>query len=85
MLRAGPRGVRRPVVGIAQRYWSLLSDLHDGALGLDAARLRRDQLIEGLKRIYDTTSVIALEDDPPKTPDAPADGVAPQPPVYRSA
>jgi hypothetical protein len=71
--------------GLRERYRSLLSDLHDGALGLDAARLKRDQLIEELRSIYDTTSVIALEDDRPKTPDVPAGGVAPQPPAYRSA
>ena len=71
--------------GLRERYRSLLSDLHEGALGLDAARLKRDQLIEELRRIHETTSVIALEDDRPKTPDAPADGVAPQPPAYRSA
>jgi hypothetical protein len=70
---------------LCERYRSLLSDLHDGALGLDAARLKRDQLIEELRRIYDTTSAIALDGDRPKTPDAPADGVAPQPPAYRSA
>jgi hypothetical protein len=71
--------------GLRERYRSLLSDLHDGALGVEAARLKRDQLIEELRSIYDTTSVIALEDDRPKTPDVPADGVAPKPPAYRSA
>ena len=71
--------------GLRERYRSLLSDLHDGAIGLDAARLKRDQLIEELRRIHDATSVIALEDDRPKTPDAPADSVAPKPPAYRSA
>jgi hypothetical protein len=71
--------------GLRERYRALLSDLHDGALGVEAARLKRDQLIEELRSAYDTTSIIALEDVRPKTPDAPADGVAPQPPAYRSA
>ena len=56
--------------GLRERYRSLLSDLQEGALTLDAARLRRDQLIEELRTVYDTTSVIALEDDDPKTANA---------------
>ena len=35
--------------GLRERYRSLLSDLHDGALGVDDARLRRDQLIDELR------------------------------------
>ena len=68
--------------GLRERYRSLLSDLQDGALSVDAARLRRDQLIDELRSIYDTTSVIALEDDQPKAANAPEE-VAP--PAYRSA
>jgi SMODS and SLOG-associating 2TM effector domain family 4 len=71
--------------GLRERYRSLLSDLHDGVLSVAEARLRRDRLIEELRAVYDITSVIALEVDP-APPATPADeGVAPQPPAYRSA
>lgn len=49
--------------GLRERYRSLLSDLHEGALSVSDARLRRDQLIDELRSIYDVTSIIALEDD----------------------
>ena len=49
-----PRGrTRRPARSCgdcASATESLLSDLHDGAVSLDAARLKRDQLIEELRR-----------------------------------
>jgi hypothetical protein len=64
---------------LRERYRSLLSDLHDGALSVVEARLRRDRLIDELRTVYDTASVIALEEDlaPPATP---ADeGARPQP------
>jgi hypothetical protein len=48
---------------LRERYRSLLSDLHDGALSVGDARLRRDLLIDELRAIYDTTSVVALEHD----------------------
>ena len=48
---------------LRERYRSLLSDLHDGALTLADARLRRDRLMDELRAIYETTSVIALEHD----------------------
>jgi len=69
---------------LRERYRSLLSDLHDGALSVVEARLRRDRLIDELRAVYDTASVIALEEDL-APPAAPAEGVAPQPPAYRSA
>jgi hypothetical protein len=71
--------------GLRERYRALLSDLHDGALSLAEARLRRDRLIEELRAIYDTAPVIALEDDPAPPAAPPDKGVAPQPPAYRSA
>lgn len=49
---------------LRERYRSLLSDLHDGALTIDNARARRDQLLDELRAIYDATPVIALEDTP---------------------
>ena len=52
-----------PLWGLRERYRSLLSDLHDGALSTEAARVRRDTLIEELRAIYETTAAIALEDD----------------------
>ena len=71
--------------GLRERYRSLLSDLHEGALDITAARLRRDKLIDELRAIYETTSMIALEHD--FTPPAIADEtvVASQPPARRSA
>ena len=71
--------------GLRERYRSLLSDLHDGALSLAEARLRRDRLIDELRAVYDVASVIELVDDP-APPAPPADKeVAPPPPAYRSA
>ena len=49
--------------GLRERYRSLLSDLHDGALDVGDARLRRDKLMDELRAIYETTSGIALEHD----------------------
>jgi hypothetical protein len=36
-----------------ERYRALLSDLHDGALGIDAVRKKRDELIAELHRVYE--------------------------------
>jgi hypothetical protein len=71
--------------GLRERYRSLLSDLHDGALDIDDARLRRDRLMDELRAIYETTSMIALEHDfkPPVIADEPV--VASEPPARRSA
>ena len=71
--------------GLRERYRSLLSDLHEGALDITDARLRRDKLMDELRAIYETTSMIALEHD--FTPPAIADEtvVASQPPARRSA
>ena len=71
--------------GLRERYRSLLSDLHEGALDITDARLRRDKLIDELRAIYETTSMIALERD--FTPPAIAEEtpVASQPPARRSA
>ena len=73
--------------GLRERYRALLSDLHDGALSVAEARLRRDRLIDELKIVYDTASVITLEEDLTQAPaPAPADeGVAPPPPAIRRA
>ena len=49
--------------GLRERYRSLLSDLHDGAVNLQDARQRRDRMMDELRAIYETTSVIALEHD----------------------
>ena len=46
---------------LRERYRSLLSDLHDGALSIADARLRRDKLVDELRAIYETTSLIAFE------------------------
>ena len=70
--------------GLRERYRALLSDLQDGAVSVDAARLRRDQLIDELRKIYDTTAVIALEDDQLKRANASEEEVA-QPPEYKRA
>lgn len=72
--------------GLRERYRALLSDLHDGALSVAEARLRRDRLIDELKAVYDATSLIAVEDvllQPPAASDQNA--AAPQPPAIRSA
>lgn len=70
--------------GLRERYRSLLSDLHDGALSVDDARIRRDRLIDELRGIYDTASVIVL-DDALQPVSAEEEGVASQPPALRSA
>ena len=49
---------------LRERYRSLLSDLHDGALTVAEARARRDKLLDELRAIYDTTPIIALEEAP---------------------
>jgi hypothetical protein len=36
-----------------ERYRALLSDLHDGAVGVDAVRRRRDELIAELREVYE--------------------------------
>ena len=46
---------------LRERYRSLLSDLHDGALTLAEARLRRDRLMDELRAIYEATSAVAIE------------------------
>jgi hypothetical protein len=74
-----------PLWGLRERYRSLLSDLHDGALSADAARVRRDKLIDELRAIYETTAAIALEDDHAKPFVADETVVAAEPPVRRSA
>jgi hypothetical protein len=48
--------------GVRERYRSLLSDLHEGAIGVADARVRRDQLMDELRAIYETSSEIALVD-----------------------
>lgn len=71
--------------GLRERYRSLLSDLHEGALSVSEARLRRDQLIDELRSIYDTTAIIALEDEHIQPVTANEGTIAQQPPVRRSA
>jgi hypothetical protein len=71
--------------GLRERYRSLLSDLQDGVLSVADARLRRDQLIEELRAIYDTASVIVLDDAQPQPVSEKEEGVAPQPPAFHSA
>lgn len=51
--------------GLRERYRSLLSDLHDGALTIAEARLRRDKLLEELRAIYETASLSGEQDAPP--------------------
>lgn len=65
--------------GLRERYRSLLSDLHDGALSLADARLRRDRLMDELRAIYETTSLIAVEEDPAPPTDADQEGSPPSP------
>jgi conflict system pore-forming effector with SLATT domain len=38
---------------LRERYRALLSDLHDGALGVDAVRRKRDELIAELRQVYE--------------------------------
>ena len=63
--------------GLRERYRSLLSDLHEGALSLADARLRRDRLMDELRAIYETTSLIAVEED--LTPPPEEEGADPSP------
>jgi hypothetical protein len=46
---------------IRERYRSLLTDLHDGALDVREARLRRDRLIEELGGIFDNAEIIPAD------------------------
>ena len=48
--------------GLRERYRSLLSDLHEGALSVADARVRRDKLIDDLRAIYETASDVAVEE-----------------------
>lgn len=41
------------MLDIRERYRALLSDLHDGALGVDAVRRKRDELIGELRLVYE--------------------------------
>jgi hypothetical protein len=41
------------MLDIRERYRALLSDLHDGALGIDAVRRKRDELIAELRQVYE--------------------------------
>lgn len=45
---------------IRERYGSLLSDLREGAVDLQEARFRRDQLMDELRAMYEKTSVTPL-------------------------
>ena len=74
-----------PLWGLRERYRSLLSDLHDGALSAETARVRRDALIDELRAIYETTSAIALEDDHAQPAVADEAAIPAGPPVRRSA
>lgn len=76
---------RTQLWGLRERYRSLLSDLHDGALSVADARLRRDRLIDELRAVYETTSAIALEDDRTRPVEVADHGATAHPPAYRSA
>ena len=56
--------------GVRERYRSLLSDLHDGAVDVGEARLRRDRLMTELRGIYEATPLAALETDLAQPPEA---------------
>lgn len=56
--------------GVRERYRSLLSDLHDGAVDVGEARLRRDRLMTELRAIYEATPLAALETDLVDPPEA---------------
>jgi hypothetical protein len=45
---------------IRERYRALLSDLHDGVLSSEEARLRRDDLMDELRAIYENAPPPAL-------------------------
>ena len=64
--------------GLRERYRALLSDLHDGALNLADARIRRDTLMNELRAIYETSSSIAVAGGIPPPPDLPEEGAPPQ-------
>jgi hypothetical protein len=52
---------------IRERYGSLLSDLREGAVDLQEARYRRDQLMDELRAMYEKTAVTPLgEVEPPQ-------------------
>ena len=52
---------------IRERYGSLLSDLREGAVDLQEARFRRDQLLDELRAMYERTAVTPLgEFEPPQ-------------------
>ena len=53
---------------IRERYGSLLSDLREGALDLQEARYRRDQLMEELRAMYEKTAVAPLGEIVPPQP-----------------
>ena len=74
-----------PLWGLRERYRALLSDLHDGALITEAARVHRDKLIEELRAMYETTAAIALEDTQAQQPAAVETAVPSPAPVRRSA
>lgn len=71
--------------GLRERYRSLLSDLHDGALPVAEVRLRRDKLIDELRAVHDMTSVVALEVDQTQTVGGTEEEAPGRPPEYRSA
>ena len=56
--------------GLRERYRSLLSDLHDGAISVADARSRRDKLIDELRAVHDMTSLVSLDIDHTDTADA---------------
>ena len=68
--------------GLRERYRALLSDLHDGAINLADARLRRDKLMDELRSIYEATSSLAVAGGIPPPPDTVAveEEGAPSPP-----
>jgi hypothetical protein len=55
---------------LRERYRSLLSDLHDGAISVADARSRRDKLIDELRAVHDMTSLVSLDIDYTDTADA---------------
>ena len=67
--------------GLRERYRSLLSDVHDGALSIADARHRRDKLMEELRAVYENTSQISLEHglQPPSAAAEEGGGGIPQP------
>jgi hypothetical protein len=49
---------------IRERYRSLLTDLHEGAVSVTEARIRRDRLIEELGGIFETAEITPADDSP---------------------